>query len=138
MRYFRTTFRDRILFLTALITGESEVTCLTFLIMCLDPNLHDLKYFMPGSWFLFIFFGCVSVCTHTENNFWIAFSLYQCAEINYRNTEVLGAGFHKAPLFLGIRYYLLAVFCNDFICKCCWKCSNFLILLCSWILKILF
>lgn len=66
MRYFRTTFRDRILFLTALITGESEVTCLTFLIMCLDPNLHDLKYFMPGSWFLFIFFGCVSVCTHTK------------------------------------------------------------------------
>lgn len=51
--------------------------------------------------------------THIQNNFCIAFSLYQRSEVNDINIEVLGASLHKVPLFLRMHYYLLAVFCND-------------------------
>lgn len=39
--------------------------------------------------------------------------MYQCTKVNCTNMEVLGTGLHKVQLFLGMRYYLLRVFCND-------------------------
>jgi len=39
--------------------------------------------------------------------------MYQCTKVNYVNMRVLGTSLCKVPLFLGMRYYLLTVFCNE-------------------------